>query len=231
MTASWRCPAGRTRGGGGSKGAIVFARVWRTDSLESQTSTTASIVTGSAEAADVPNGFSPVPPRRARRSRSAAATYSSSETTRSLGRTPTGRSSRRSPTAAHGGTHAARHSHLRREGAVSFCAPPRRAERECAAGAHSRSPCAYVPLAPGHCRLGLGQLRPNGVQSLLELEQRAHLPGDHSKQRVIGHQVQGLSMGIDVRDGEPTALEEPVDAERRWRPRGGTELDAVRHCP
>jgi SnoaL-like domain len=56
----------------------------------------ASTAIGSAEAAGAPNGSSPVRPRRARGSRSAAATCSSSEATRSRGRTPTGRSSRRS---------------------------------------------------------------------------------------------------------------------------------------
>src|SRR5215208_3383134 len=87
--------------------------------------TTASTAIGSAEAADAPNGFSPVRPRRARGSRSAAATCSSSETTRSPGRTPTGRSSRRSladrrPLPRGFSRRAA--LDLGREGAVSFCA-------------------------------------------------------------------------------------------------------------
>jgi hypothetical protein len=47
--------------------------------------------------------------------------------------------------------------------------------------------CRVSALAASHRRLGLGQLCSHRVDAFLELEQRAHIPGDHSEQGVVRH--------------------------------------------
>src|SRR6516165_8756782 len=64
-------------------------------------------------------------------------------------------------------------------------------------------------LAASDCRLGLDQLRPDCVDSLLEVEHRAYIPGDLPEQRVVRHQVQDLAVGADVRDAEAAPSRNP----------------------